>query len=118
MCVRSAVTGKTVVVRINDRGPFTGGRVIDLSQGAAQELGMAGLGIKPVQLWLLNKGEEACPETLLDASSLSDADNDDGDPAGDAATRAVARKAPRKSPAVKSAGVSRTSHGRSSSARR
>lgn len=116
--MRSAVTGKTVVVRINDRGPFTGGRVIDLSQGAAQELGMAGLGIKPVQLWLLNKGEEACPDTLLDASGLSDADNDDGDPAGDAPARAVARKAPRKSPAVKSAGVSRTSHGRSSSARR
>lgn len=40
VCVRSAATGKTVVVRINDRGPFAPGRVIDLSQAAAQELGM------------------------------------------------------------------------------
>ena len=118
MCVRSSVTGKTVVVRINDRGPFTGGRVIDLSQGAAQELGMAGLGIKPVQLWLLNKDEEACPDALLDASALTDADSDDNDPTGDAAPRAAARKSSGKAPVVKSRGVAKTTHARSGSARR
>lgn len=64
VCVRSAITGKTVVVRINDRGPFAAGRVIDLSQGAAEELGMIGLGIKPVELWQLDDGEEECPELL------------------------------------------------------
>ncbi len=32
--------GKTVVVRINDRGPFTRGRVIDLSKAAAADIGM------------------------------------------------------------------------------
>lgn len=64
VCVRSAVTGKAVVVRINDRGPFTPGRVIDLSHGAAKELGMVGLGIKPVELWRLEKGEEECPEVM------------------------------------------------------
>jgi rare lipoprotein A len=53
-----------VVVRINDRGPFTGNRVIDLSQAAAQELGMQGLGIKPVELWLLEEGEGDCPRSL------------------------------------------------------
>lgn len=68
VCVRSAATGKTVVVRINDRGPFAPGRVIDLSQAAAQELGMVGLGIKPVELWQLDEGEADCPETLVTAS--------------------------------------------------
>jgi rare lipoprotein A len=35
-------SGRSVVVRINDRGPFTRGRVIDLARGAAQKIGMAG----------------------------------------------------------------------------
>jgi rare lipoprotein A len=35
--------GKWVVVRINDRGPFTRGRVIDLTPAAAHELGFSGL---------------------------------------------------------------------------
>ena len=62
VCVRSAVNGKVVVVRINDRGPFAHNRVIDLSQGAAEALGMVGLGIKPVELWQLDKDEDECPE--------------------------------------------------------
>jgi rare lipoprotein A len=36
-------TGRSVVVRINDRGPFIGGRIIDLARGAAQQLGMGGV---------------------------------------------------------------------------
>lgn len=36
--------GKSVVVRINDRGPFVGGRVLDLSKGAARQLGFIGAG--------------------------------------------------------------------------
>lgn len=35
-------TGRSVVVRINDRGPFVGGRIIDLSRGSARALGMGG----------------------------------------------------------------------------
>jgi len=35
--------GKTVVVRINDRGPFNRGRIIDLTPAAARELGFSGL---------------------------------------------------------------------------
>lgn len=64
VCVRSSVTGKSVVVRINDRGPFAPGRVIDLSKAAAQELGMLGLGIKPVELWQLDGDEDECPARL------------------------------------------------------
>lgn len=68
VCVRSAVTGKSVVVRINDRGPFSPGRIIDLSKGAAQELGMLGLGVKPVELWQLEGDEEECPMTRVSAA--------------------------------------------------
>lgn len=48
--VRSLVNGRTVDVRINDRGPFIKKRVIDLSRGAAQALGLieARTGTKPV----------------------------------------------------------------------
>jgi rare lipoprotein A len=41
--VTSLANGKSVDVRINDRGPFVKGRIIDLSRAAAQALGMAGL---------------------------------------------------------------------------
>lgn len=42
--------GRTVSVRINDRGPFSGGRVIDLSAGAARVLGLMDSGVAPVRL--------------------------------------------------------------------
>jgi rare lipoprotein A len=37
-------TGRSVVVRINDRGPFVGGRIIDLTPAAAHAIGFSGLG--------------------------------------------------------------------------
>ncbi|MBX3598357.1 MAG: septal ring lytic transglycosylase RlpA family protein [Rhizobiaceae bacterium] len=40
--------GKSVVVRINDRGPFIRGRVLDLSKGAAKQIGMLRSGSAPV----------------------------------------------------------------------
>lgn len=43
-------TGKSVVVRINDRGPFVGGRIIDLAEGAAVELGLRSKGLTNVSL--------------------------------------------------------------------
>jgi rare lipoprotein A len=48
--VRSVVTGKEVVVRINDRGPFKRSRVIDLSQAAFNALGLQGRGVTQVEL--------------------------------------------------------------------
>ncbi len=41
--VVNQATGRSVVVRINDRGPFHGGRVIDLSRASAAAIGMGGL---------------------------------------------------------------------------
>jgi len=46
--------GQSVMVRINDRGPFIRGRVIDLSAGAARVIGVHGSGTAPVQLEILN----------------------------------------------------------------
>lgn len=48
-------TGSSVVVRINDRGPFKPGRVIDLSERAAEEIGMTGRGLTTVKLEVLGK---------------------------------------------------------------
>ena len=45
--------GRSVVVRINDRGPFVRGRIIDVSKAAASELGFTGNGITKVQLAVL-----------------------------------------------------------------
>jgi len=52
--VTNARSGKSVVVRINDRGPFTHKRVIDLSRAAAQELGIVATGRGQVQLAVLS----------------------------------------------------------------
>ena len=45
--------GKEVVVRINDRGPFVGDRIIDLSESAAERLGMLQEGLAPVKVTAL-----------------------------------------------------------------
>ena len=46
--------GRSVVVRINDRGPFVDGRIIDLSRAAAGQIGMIDAGVVPVTLEILN----------------------------------------------------------------
>jgi rare lipoprotein A len=43
-------TGRAVTVRVNDRGPFVKGRVIDVSHAAAESLGMVGKGVAKVKL--------------------------------------------------------------------
>jgi|SRR6185295_3837129 len=51
--VRNTRTGREVVVRINDRGPFAHNRVIDLSYAAAREVGVVGPGTARVELYLV-----------------------------------------------------------------
>jgi rare lipoprotein A len=58
--VTNVVNGRSVVVRINDRGPFADGRIIDLSRAAARELGVLGSGLFSVRLDVL---EDAAVET-------------------------------------------------------
>lgn len=54
--VRHVASGKEVVVRINDRGPFTGNRIIDLSYAAAQKLGLVRRGKGEVEIERLPEG--------------------------------------------------------------
>lgn len=48
--------GKSVVVTINDRGPYIAGRIIDLSRAAAQSISMTGYGVAPVSVTVLGRG--------------------------------------------------------------
>jgi rare lipoprotein A len=48
--VTNTSNGRSVVVRINDRGPFVKGRIIDLTPGAAHAIGIAGLGAVTVDV--------------------------------------------------------------------
>ena len=48
--VTNLENGKSVVVKVNDRGPFARGRIIDLSYAAAQSIGMVGKGTAPVKV--------------------------------------------------------------------
>ncbi|MDN5277950.1 MAG: rare lipoprotein [Clostridiales bacterium] len=48
--VTNLENGRQVTVRINDRGPFVAGRIIDLSEKAADELGMKNAGLAQVSL--------------------------------------------------------------------
>jgi rare lipoprotein A len=51
--VTNTANGRSVVVRINDRGPFTRGRSIDLSRSAAQAVGMTEAGVAKVRMEVL-----------------------------------------------------------------
>ena len=55
--VTSLSNGKSVVVRINDRGPFHAGRIIDLSYAAAHRLGYIGAGSAQVQVEAIVPGQ-------------------------------------------------------------
>jgi rare lipoprotein A len=48
--VTNAATGRSVTVRVNDRGPYVAGRVVDVSYSAANALGMVGKGVAKVKL--------------------------------------------------------------------
>ena len=54
--------GRSLIVRINDRGPFHPGRVIDLSMAAAEKLGSKGLGIKQVSLATMDDAADLCQD--------------------------------------------------------
>jgi rare lipoprotein A len=73
-------TGRTILVRINDRGPFAAGRIIDLSKGAAEQLGIVRQGTAAVRVIIvtppekdraaLRKGEEARPRSDMPSAQL------------------------------------------------
>lgn len=60
--VSNPKTGQSVTVRVNDRGPFTRGRDLDLSYCAAKELGMLAAGVMPVEVQIIT--EEIIPPSV------------------------------------------------------
>jgi len=52
--VKNLRNGKTVVVRINDRGPFIKSRIIDVSKGAARKIGLIQAGVTKVSIKVVN----------------------------------------------------------------
>lgn len=58
--VTNVANGRTVIVRVNDRGPFTDGRILDLSHAAARELDALGAGVVTVRIEVL---EDAAVES-------------------------------------------------------
>lgn len=84
--VTNAVNGRHVVIRINDRGPYVNGRILDVSYAAAKQLGMWRDGISAIQLEVVGQhgldaamiepaagrtGEAPAPEITLHAVSVS-----------------------------------------------
>jgi len=54
VCVKNLRNGNEITVRINDRGPYVKGRVIDVSEAAARRLGMTRSGVVPVEVVVMN----------------------------------------------------------------
>jgi rare lipoprotein A len=91
VCVRSLVNGREVLVRVNDRGPYAAGRVIDLSRAAAEAIGLVGLGIKQVALSVVDQDSDRCGDTVVGAADAPPQAAPDPAPA-----RATRKVAPRK----------------------
>lgn len=70
--VKNFDNGKTVTVRINDRGPYRGKRIIDLSYGAARKVGMLKYGEAQVGIAVLRKGEGADYDRNDELEAVSD----------------------------------------------
>lgn len=68
--VKSLLTGREVLVRITDRGPFVAGRVLDLSRAAAVDLGMLAVGLNQVALLIQDPAPRAATAAKAKQSAL------------------------------------------------
>ncbi|NOT53859.1 MAG: septal ring lytic transglycosylase RlpA family protein [Deltaproteobacteria bacterium] len=64
-------TGQSVEVRINDRGPFTKGRVIDLSHAAARLVGVVGPGVAPVKVEVMSPEGQSLAQEVVPPSAYA-----------------------------------------------
>lgn len=76
--VTNLKNGKSVEVRINDRGPFVRGRIIDLSKAAAEEIDMTGDGVARVRLEVVQPAGEAAATEMVPAEKKPADDADSG----------------------------------------
>ena len=66
--VTNLENGRSVVLRVNDRGPFVGGRIIDVSRRAARDLGFERQGTARVRVEVLPAESRALKQAMLQAS--------------------------------------------------
>ena len=69
--VKNLDNGRSTVVRVNDRGPFIDGRIIDLSYAAAKKLGVRGPGTANVEISVVHEGQTQ-PSSVVRAIPLTD----------------------------------------------
>lgn len=70
--------GKAVIVRINDRGPFVRGRILDLSYGAARVLEMTRTGTAPVEIEVVGRGRGRSGPFTVQVGSFMVEENAEG----------------------------------------
>jgi rare lipoprotein A len=71
--VRNTRTGREVVVRVNDRGPYSRNRILDLSYAAAREVGVVGPGTASVEVYLV-PATGAPPRFTVQVGAFSETD--------------------------------------------
>jgi rare lipoprotein A len=88
--------GRVVKVRVTDRGPYVPGRILDVSEAAAHELGMVEAGTAAIQLEVLGEHQVVPPHPqnqrflILTVQSMAEAEKQ-GDPAPDGLERPAVR---------------------------
>ena len=103
--VENLANGRSVVVRINDRGPFVGGRVIDLSKAAASHIGMVSSGTAKVRITTAGGAKVASVDAaekvangkdLAAKAAASEPSDEKSEPAAKMVEAAAARPASKK----------------------
>ena len=72
--VKNLRNGRSVRLRINDRGPFIRGRIIDVSRGGARALGLMGSGTAKVRVTALSRGASVARSSRGSSAGSSDFD--------------------------------------------
>lgn len=70
--VTNLSNGRVAVVRINDRGPFASGRILDLSKAAAEQLDMTRAGVAPVRVELMERESRIVKDVAMNGGSAAD----------------------------------------------
>jgi rare lipoprotein A len=81
--VTNLENGRRVIVRVNDRGPFVGGRVIDLSYAAAYRLGVVDQGVAPVVIRAVGPTPREPAPVRVASAAISEVSGDGGQFAAD-----------------------------------
>lgn len=70
--VQNLSNGRSIVVKVNDRGPFVGDRIIDLSYAAAEKLGVIGPGTARVEVSAVNSGQQDATRPVIRTIPLTE----------------------------------------------